>query len=283
MEQPLVSVCVLTYNHEKYIEQALDSIFSQTLIARCEVIIGEDNSNDGTRDVVMRYAHRSNVRLLLTDDNNRKIYANGKMTGRRNLFDCLAVARGRYLIILEGDDYWIDNGKLAKQVALMEANEDCTLCFHDNFKEFEDGSRTGYGNFKADIQMLDEHIVLRDVVPHTRNIFTLDWPEVMTQAAYGDWPLFLYALGRGRSCYINEKMSVYRIHGQGAWSGRQTGSYQAPLDHLFIFRRADQLLGKRFMLFKSKVYWRRWRLKARAVRLAIMAGAYNDLGRILTT
>lgn len=128
---PRVSVCVVTYNHVSFIEQCLESILIQQTDFPFEIILGEDESSDGTRAICKEYAEKfpDKIRLFLR---SRKdvIYINGNPTGRYNFIENLKAAKGKYIALLEGDDYWTDPLKLQKQVDFMEKNEECFLINH---------------------------------------------------------------------------------------------------------------------------------------------------------
>ena len=119
----VVSVCVQTYQHEPYIRQCLDGILMQVTNFNFEILIGEDGSNDGTREICLEYAKKypGKIKLFLHHRENN-IYIDGKPTGRFNFLYNLYSAKGKYLAICEGDDYWIDPNKLQKQVQFLENN-----------------------------------------------------------------------------------------------------------------------------------------------------------------
>src|SRR4051794_38896574 len=113
----------MTYNHAPYIAQALESALAQTLSAPFEILVSEDCSTDGTREIVLRYADRDpRIRLLLSHSNLRsnEVVARG-----------LRAARGRYVALLDGDDYWTSPTKLQAQVEFLEARPGFSICFHD--------------------------------------------------------------------------------------------------------------------------------------------------------
>ena len=130
--KPLVSVCVQTYQHHDFIEMCLNSILSQRTKFDFEIIVGEDQSTDGTRDICIRYAidHSDQIRLFLHDRRNN-IRIDGKPTGRFNFLYNLMMAKGKYVAICEGDDYWTDPDKLQKQVDFLEANSEFSICYTD--------------------------------------------------------------------------------------------------------------------------------------------------------
>lgn len=116
MEQPLLSVIFITYNHEKYVEKALRSVLEQKTDFPFEVVVGEDHSTDHTREIVTRIAEEypEQVRLLFREKNL------GRPT--LNVYETTMECRGEYLAYLEGDDYWSDPLKLQKQVDFLRAN-----------------------------------------------------------------------------------------------------------------------------------------------------------------
>jgi glycosyltransferase involved in cell wall biosynthesis len=120
----VVSICMITYNHEKYIAQAIDSVLMQKSNFDYEIVIGEDCSTDRTREIVLEYKvkHPDKIKLLLQDKNV------GMMP---NFIETLRACTGKYIAILEGDDYWTDTYKLQKQVDFLEINSDYGLVFTD--------------------------------------------------------------------------------------------------------------------------------------------------------
>ena len=121
-ETPLVSVRMSTYNHEKFIAQAIEGVLMQKTNFLFELIIGEDCSTDRTREIVVDYANRypEIIKPILHEKN-----VGSKLNGRA----CKAACRGKYIAICEGDDYWIDPLKLQKQVDFMESHPECSFCF----------------------------------------------------------------------------------------------------------------------------------------------------------
>lgn len=129
-KQPVVSVCIQTYQHAGYIKECLDSIITQKTNFKFEVLLGEDASTDGTREICIDYAecYPDKIRLLLHQrENNIKI--NGKPTGRFNFLYNLYTAKGKYIALCEGDDYWTDPYKLQKQIDFLEKHDNFSMCF----------------------------------------------------------------------------------------------------------------------------------------------------------
>lgn len=119
----VVSVIVLTYNHEKYIQQTLDSILMQRTAFKYEILIGDDASTDGTGEILRLYADKNPevIRLFLREQN---------LGAARNAYELLVAAKGKYLAFCEGDDYWTDQDKLSVQVRFLEENPTFIGCSH---------------------------------------------------------------------------------------------------------------------------------------------------------
>lgn len=220
---PLVSVVVTTYNHKNYIAECLDSILMQQTSFPFEIILGEDESNDGTREICKEYAKNNpyKVKLFLR---SRKdvIYIDGKPTGRFNFIQNLKSASGKYIALCEGDDYWTDPLKLQKQIDFLEANPDYNICFH-SVKLFNQDSEL----FEKDTitRKVKETTTVMDLAKgnfiHTpsvvlRNSFKL--PKWFEKVTLGDWTLYMIAIGNGKVKKINEIMGVYRLHSKSIWS-----------------------------------------------------------------
>lgn len=124
LDSPLVSVMMVTYNHEHYISQAIEGVIMQITSFRIELVIGEDCSTDSTRKICEKYKNKypQLIRLLTTESNLGMI-----QNGNRTLKACT----GKYIALNDGDDYWTDPYKLQKQVDFLESNEDYGLVWTD--------------------------------------------------------------------------------------------------------------------------------------------------------
>ena len=116
-----LSVAMITYNHKRFIGQAIESVLAQKVNFDYELVIGEDCSTDGTRSVILDFQRRYPERIvcLLRERN---------IGAMRNLSGTIAACRGQYLAILEGDDYWSCTSKLQKQVDFLDAHPDWAIC-----------------------------------------------------------------------------------------------------------------------------------------------------------
>ena len=220
---PTLSILVPTYRHAAFIEECLDTILEQTLIEECEVLIGEDGSNDGTREICMKYrdSHPDRIRLFL-NDRSRVIHVNGVPTGRRNLMDLMAAARGRYLAFCEGDDRWCDTRKLELQVALLDANPEAVCSYHST--QVIDGQCQSEGrSFRETLPpMFDSHNIASVRSPfHISSLVCRSIPELKYLPRWtrsvGSFDMALFGLlaCKGPLLKANGRMSVYRKHAAG--------------------------------------------------------------------
>ncbi len=119
----MVSIIMLTYNHEKYIRQALTSVLSQNTSFSYEVLIGNDSSTDRTAQIIEEFMYPRDKRI--------RVYTHEcNMGGSANLAVLLKQARGKYIASCEGDDYWTDPRKLQKQVNFLECHAEYIGCTH---------------------------------------------------------------------------------------------------------------------------------------------------------
>ena len=131
MTEPLVSICCVTYNHVDFIKKTLEGFLMQETNFDYEICIGEDESNDGTRQICQNFAKKNpeQIRLFLR---SRKYvtFINGYATGRYNFLETLKECKGKYIALCEGDDFWTDPLKLQKQVEFLIQNNDYIMCYH---------------------------------------------------------------------------------------------------------------------------------------------------------
>jgi glycosyltransferase involved in cell wall biosynthesis len=129
--RPDISIVVLTYNHAPFIRQCLQSVVEQETGYKLEILVGEDGSTDGTAQIVDDLASRyPNVVHVFHRDRADVIYVMGRPTGRANLLKTITAASGRYLAILDGDDFYTDPRKLELQARMLDADPTLSACCH---------------------------------------------------------------------------------------------------------------------------------------------------------
>ena len=216
--RPKVSIILLTYNHVKWITQAVESVLMQKTNFDYELTIVEDCSTDGTREKVIDFQGRFPERITLNLSDT-----NGKY--RTNLAAAFLACTGQYIAQLDGDDYWTSPYKLQKQADFLDAHPECTLCFH-NVRAFdEDGIEEPWYQNPADqeeITSLEDLLVenyIASCSPMFRGGIVETFPEWYYDASWADWPLYILHAQRGKIGYLNDVMGAWRIHNQGMWSG----------------------------------------------------------------
>ena len=223
-DSPVVSVCVMTYQHKDYIRECLDSILMQQTDFPFEILLGDDASTDGTREMCIEYAerHPDTIRLFLHDRANN-IHINGSPTGRFNFLYSLYSARGKYIALCEGDDYWTDPEKLKKQLTIFQHNPEIGICYTLVKKCFPPykSERLEKLNINKSFYSLDEYI--EDDTPF---INTCSWLvdsyllkdiESIDSFAFGDLQIALSILNKKKVIYcLEEVMAVYRVLNQSA-------------------------------------------------------------------
>ncbi len=222
-----VSVCIQTYQHASFIQRCLDGILMQKTDFPFEIILGEDHSTDGTREICERYAQEypDKIKLFLRRRED-VIYINGRPTGRFNLIENLAACSGKYIAMCEGDDYWTDENKLQKQVDFMEAHPDYALCFH-NAKIVDEldnpGQITDYGNsskYSDTYTLYDLLSFGESIIPTASLLFRrkpeYQWPHWFSEVYAADLAIMFLMAQFGKVKYIDEFMSAYRINSTGA-------------------------------------------------------------------
>jgi len=240
-EQPLVSVRVATYNHERWISQCLEGILMQRTTFPFEVIVGEDCSTDGTRAIVADYARRfpDRIRARLHDTN---------LGGQKNSYLNHQACRGKYHAMTEGDDYWIDPLKLQRQVDFMEAHPEVSLCFHNALILNERIAATRL-YFETPFQkILDFDAIYTQSLPTASVMARADilatLPEWRLKIWCGDLLFRLWCLHHGPFAYLDQIMSVYRRHDKGLEVSRRRSSHQAYFDDvLFTLGEFDKATG----------------------------------------
>jgi glycosyltransferase involved in cell wall biosynthesis len=243
-----VSVSVTTYNHEEFITLAVNSVLMQRVDFPYEIIIGDDCSTDDTSRIVddFQRAHPDLIRIIRPAKNLGD-------NGRPMFVETLKAARGRYIAMLDGDDYWIGEEKLATQVALMEADSACTMTYHNVIKVRDDGPGPELYNPPQHPPILTTEKLLElnwvpSCSPMIRAELVSNLPPWFFAAPWADWPLWLLATETGTVKYINEVFGAYRIHGKGAWSSLTEEAkavqfllFFAILHPYFVERYADKI------------------------------------------
>ena len=278
---PLVSISCITYNHAPYIRQCLDGFMMQQTNFAFEVLIHDDASTDGTTDIIKEYeAKYPDIIKPIYEEENQWV------KGRRGsaIFN-FPRAKGKYIAMCEGDDYWTDPLKLQRQVDFLETHSDYTLCGH-RYKAYVEKDST-FIDFGADI---DGTFDLEYMVNHQKFCSTLSvvfrnsaihinelnrYPYVL------DLILFYHLLKSGKGYCMPDIMAVYRMHNGGIWS---TLNYDAmaigDIKHRLIIYKVEK--SRQAALFIrtliTKRIGRRWMLRHGGLFLRCMNVIYEQYG-----
>ena len=218
--KPLVSVIMITYGHEKYIEEAIRGVFLQKTNFPFELIISNDKSPDSTDEIVkniIKYAPENiSVKYIQHPENIGML---------PNFISTLKIATGKYIAVCEGDDYWTDENKLQKQIDFLEKNEDFTLTFHNVFIRNGETLRADldYEKRLSSKNVYTINDLSKGNFIHTLSVvfrnMKIEFPEWYYTSFLGDYPIWLWLSKKGKIKYFPEKMGVYREN-VGVWSGK---------------------------------------------------------------
>lgn len=218
----MVSICCITYNQESYIRDALDGFVNQETDFSYEILIHDDASTDQTAEIIRDYARRyPNLIFPILQTENQ--YSKG-LTNISGTFN-FPRARGKYIAMCEGDDYWTDRRKLQKQVDYLEANPGCSLCFHSANVDVQGRALTEHTvrPYKGSRMVSPEEIIDKaSGYPTASLMFAREMveqlPEFYVNAPIADIPLQLLCAARGWAWYMDEPMCVYRLGGAASWT-----------------------------------------------------------------
>jgi len=239
MPAPLVSVRVITYNHENFIAQCIEGILMQRTDFPFEVVIGEDCSTDRTREIVLDYQARY-------PDKIRTITSEANVGAMNNVIRVQQACQGKYHAYCEGDDYWIDPLKLQKQADFLEAHPDVSLCFH-NVIILNESKTFGRLCFESPFpETMDFNQVHGNcgIIPPMVSIMArgevlATLPAWRAKIKFGDVLVWLWCAHHGNYGYLNEVMSVYRRHSGGITTSFKPGNAARHSDIISIYRRFD--------------------------------------------
>lgn len=252
----MASINCVTFNHGGYIRKALDSFLMQKTDFAFEILVHDDASTDGTGDIIREYEARypGRVRPLIQRENQ---YSQGidNISGAFNF----PRARGKYIFMCDGDDYFLSPDKLQRQVDYMEAHPDCTLCIHSARIDLvgraltENQMRPYRGNRRiTPEEIIDKSsgYAMSSMAFPARLVKEL--PDYYVDCPVGDTPLQLIAAAHGYGYYMDEPMSAYRVGVAGSWTAQgKDGDYEGKQRAYYermkrTYEQFDEATGGRF-------------------------------------
>jgi glycosyltransferase involved in cell wall biosynthesis len=219
-EQPLLSIICPIYNQEEFIAQTLESFLMQKTQYPFEIIVHDDASTDKTAEIVKNYEIKYPgifANIYQTENQfSKTINSVTKIT--------FAAARGKYLALCEGDDYWTDVYKIERQIKLLEEHPEFVGCFHNTEERYEkDDSKASflYCSFQSARAVPFAELAYSNCIPTCSVIFRKslfkEFPIWFDALKMGDWPLHLLNSQFGDYWYLPKVMGVHRLHIKSMW------------------------------------------------------------------
>lgn len=256
-----VSVVLVSYNHQDYIKEALDSILMQKVNFKYEIIFADDCSTDDTQKVIRELTKNiKDKQLLFSKENKGNTY---------NTLNAYSKCRGKYIIVLEGDDYWYSENKLQTQYDFLEKNKDY-IAVSDKRCEVNKDKQiiTSFPEWVKE----DCDVTLNDILNNRpfsgvetmfRNIYETDFNNdrfkklFLIDRMIGDSTLCIYLAHIGKVRVINQNMGVYRTITSGNITNYNSTSdvFKKAKDHVRIFNAIEEFYKYEFNMSKLYSEW----------------------------
>ena len=274
----LVSISCLTYNHAPYIRECLDGFVLQQCNFGFEVLIHDDASSDGTQEIIKEYQEKypDIIKPILREEN---LYSKGER-GFNARFNYTR-AKGKYIALCEGDDYWINPLKLQKQVDFLEQNKELSFCSHNinridgRGNIIKKGSEETENIFYTDLEILHNYFPPLSIVFRNKSLnYT---PELLT-AFNGDVVLITLLSKYGGAANLGFIGGNYRIHDGGIYSKKSfiENTIKSILTRRKLINSGKLSLNQIKELEKNILYRRK-----RAIKYCIINLKFKNLYRLL--
>ena len=248
-DQPKVSVCLITYKHEAFIRQCLDSILAQKTNFEFEIVIGEDGSPDQTAQILKEYAQKfpEKIKAFIRPTN-----VSAKMNYLHTFFSC----KGEYIINIEGDDYFDDPLKLQIQADFLDQNPQFSACFHNALMSYEDDTNRENHLINPPDQKPIIHsedflveketwfMATASVMMRRKHVCNL--PNWFLKSKSGDIPLYIILSEQAPIAYINRVMCVYRRHLGGLSYTDSIQSMEFLANRIFMYSKINEYTHSKY-------------------------------------
>ncbi|MDA9120662.1 glycosyltransferase [Flavobacteriales bacterium] len=218
--KPLVSACIITYNQQDYIAEAIKGALMQELDEPYEIVVSDDCSTDDTPKI---------IRELAKSDPRIRVIERSKNLGMHlNWLEAINACSGEFIALCEGDDYWTDNRKLSKQLAVFQNDASVSCCFSDSSLLAEKSVNLRFNSYLQENEVdltrtrfgINE-LSVSNFIPTCTVMFRKDGmlqlPDEYFQSPYADWFVHLHNAIKGDFYLILEKTASYRLHENGAF------------------------------------------------------------------
>ncbi len=248
MSTPKLTVIIITYNQEKYIKAAIESVLNQKTDFSYELIVSDDCSTDKTAEIIKEYqAGHANIKPILNKEN---------LGGSKNCFEAVRKAKGEYIVVFEGDDYWTADDKIDKQIKFLDENPEYFGVSH--ILEMRDDEGNSYGLTPSDerivgkdatVDLFLKGVTFSCVATMYRNIFRDEeicnkyYSYITAHRMVADFSWCMTFLTNGRIKVFEDVMSVYRVSGVSVNAtsyNQQTSAIKKMNDHIFIINQSKK-------------------------------------------
>jgi glycosyltransferase involved in cell wall biosynthesis len=276
---PLVSISCITFNQESYIRETIEGFLLQETTFPVEILIHDDASTDATAEIIREYVDMfpSLFKPILRSENQYS------QVGFLFAFLELDRAKGEFIALCEGDDFWTDRLKLEKQVRRLSSDKHSSFCFHSVYYK-DEGKIAAIKLHKPPYVPLDSCFSTTDLINLDsqmisncsvvfRSHLIKSLPNWVTEAPIGDLPLCLYLSTNGSIAYLDEPMAVYRVSSVGSWTSDMARNRRRKLVHLKGLKRMWEEFDA-WTIFQYKDTVRKRRL---IIQKAILAHYMYDM------
>lgn len=230
MRDCMISVLITFYNQERYVDEALKSVFMQKTSFPFKIIVGDDGSDDGTVDKVREWQEKypGRIQLVIQERDNKKNVRGVRAS--KNRLNILRMVDTPYFIYLDGDDFFTDSRKLQKQFEILEKpeNKDCVACGHNirvydehkpEKKSFLPGMRFKEGKYTLQKYWNSAYFHTDTILFRSNHIKDLKYDII--EEAFNDNLITYSFLQFGKIYFIRDCMCDYRQNEQGIWVGEK--------------------------------------------------------------
>lgn len=244
-EKPVVSICCTTYNHECFIEDALEGILLQSTDYSYELLIHDDASTDNTAKIIREYEKKYPRIIKPIYQKDNQLSKGIRISPTFNF----TRAKGEYIALCDGDDYWVDRDKLQKQILVMKRNKNTDISFHASYIDYYKDNinvhrkTIKYGNREKKISLKKLLMKDGDYIPTSSIVIrknvalkACDFFTKHPDTIIGDYFIQIIGAARNGAIYIPDVMSCYRKNLQGSWSQRMIDVRENELEKWFEYR-----------------------------------------------
>lgn len=256
-----VSVCIFTFNYERFLAEAIESVLAQQTSFAVEIVIGDDCSGDRTREIGKGYADRYPGKFVLS-------YNETNIGGTRNWIRTMNACRGKYIALLDGDDYFTDIHKLQKQYDALERNPEYVLSFHGVEEKYDDvAGQDKIVVFEKEEYTLADFLARGWFIRTASTFFRKDAAPAVPPDWVYDFPyrydtiLHVFLCMHGKAIFLKDVMSVWRKHSKGMSKTLMADVIRNINTEVALARALDRLTGFEYTKIVRKY----------------IAGAYSDL------